>query len=570
MLKKRDLTFGKNDVTRSRSLPWRKIAALGIIWVGGTFLIAQVLYPSDKLLPLQSVDGMFLGGKNKADATAKLNEAYAAKPVDVYLGGTQKPVASPKLADTGMRVDNTERVKKMVYPWFLRVIPTSIFWASGGLTGTPVPIVTDKTDAFITEKLMKECQVAPVNATLKADGDKLVVVPGKNGGECDPVTVKKELTAIKPQLAAKTEAHVNVKELPFDISDAEAKQAAEQYMSQVANGVPLKINDQTTTIPAKDFYAWLDFEPADNTVKASVNAEKAKDYLLKNVTPRVAVAAGTATITTRDFAEISRTGGGDGRTLDLDATVKSLDSFLHGVPEYAQAITQSVPANITYVRTYSSSDDGINALLTNFAKDHKGTYGISYAELSGDRRRANYQGDKKFVTASTYKLFVAYSVLKRVESGQMSWDENSACFNKMITYSDNACAEMFLNKVGLKTVTSEINAMGLKDSNFTESGGPFTTANDLVTYLGTLEGGTMFSDTSKQRLVSAMLANVYRSGVPAGASGSVADKVGFMNGLLHDAAIVYSPKGTYVLAVMTDGSSWGTIADLTRELEKIR
>ena len=43
-----------------------------------------------------------------------------------------------------------------------------------------------------------------------------------------------------------------------------------------------------------------------------------------------------------------------------------------------------------------------------------------------------------------------------------------------------------------------------------------------------------------------------------------------MNGLLHDAAIVYSPKGTYVLAVMTDGSSWGTIADLTRELEKIR
>jgi hypothetical protein len=44
----------------------------------------------------------------------------------------------------------------------------------------------------------------------------------------------------------------------------------------------------------------------------------------------------------------------------------------------------------------------------------------------------------------------------------------------------------------------------------------------------------------------------------------VADKVGFMDGLLHDAAIVYGPNGTYVLAVMTDGSSWATIADLDK------
>lgn len=112
--------------------------------------------------------------------------------------------------------------------------------------------------------------------------------------------------------------------------------------------------------------------------------------------------------------------------------------------------------------------------------------------------------------------------------------------------------------------------MGLKNSNFTQSGGPFTTANDLVTFLGTLEGGTMFSSTSRERLISAMLNNVYRKGVPAGASGQVADKVGFMDGLLHDAAIVYSPKGTYVLAIMSDGSTWDNIAGLTRELEKLR
>jgi beta-lactamase class A len=67
-----------------------------------------------------------------------------------------------------------------------------------------------------------------------------------------------------------------------------------------------------------------------------------------------------------------------------------------------------------------------------------------------------------------------------------------------------------------------------------------------------------------------MKANVYRKGIPAGVQGTVADKVGFMNGLLHDAAIVYSPKGTYVIAVMTDGSSWATIADLARQIDTLR
>jgi hypothetical protein len=33
---------------------------------------------------------------------------------------------------------------------------------------------------------------------------------------------------------------------------------------------------------------------------------------------------------------------------------------------------------------------------------------------------------------------------------------------------------------------------------------------------------------------------------------------------------VYSPSGTYVLSVMTDGSSWGTIAELTRQIESWR
>lgn len=41
----------------------------------------------------------------------------------------------------------------------------------------------------------------------------------------------------------------------------------------------------------------------------------------------------------------------------------------------------------------------------------------------------------------------------------------------------------------------------------------------------------------------------------------MADKVGFLDGLLHDAAIVYSDKGDYSMVILTDGSSWDAIAE---------
>ena len=83
-------------------------------------------------------------------------------------------------------------------------------------------------------------------------------------------------------------------------------------------------------------------------------------------------------------------------------------------------------------------------------------------------------------------------------------------------------------------------------------------------------GQISLNQSSQNRLIDALKRNEFRQGVPAGATGQVADKVGFLNGLLHDAAIVYSPSGTYALSVMTDGSSWAKIAELTREIEKLR
>ena len=84
---------------------------------------------------------------------------------------------------------------------------------------------------------------------------------------------------------------------------------------------------------------------------------------------------------------------------------------------------KTVPAKVEYDRNYSSTEDGLNALLKHYAEDHPGTYGISFLEIDGKKRNASYNSNKQFVTASTYKLFVGYSVLRREQLAGWRWED---------------------------------------------------------------------------------------------------------------------------------------------------
>ena len=66
------------------------------------------------------------------------------------------------------------------------------------------------------------------------------------------------------------------------------------------------------------------------------------------------------------------------------------------------------------------------------------------------------------------------------------------------------------------------------------------------TVLKDFYSNSIVSPDSADQLFSLMETQVYREGIPAGigSDGVVQDKVGFMDGLLHDAAIVRSDKAT--------------------------
>ena len=548
---------------------WKKIGIIAGSSLVGLLLLIQLFYPSDRLPLYATIDGQSLGGKTTSEAVQVLNAAYANHTVAIYMGSSKTPVVSPKFSDMDIRVDNAARLESVSYPWYLRIIPTSLFWAGAGKTSEPTATFGNKFTTFIETKLMPDCKQDPVDASLKANGTKLEVVSAITGGSCEKDDVLASIKKVTPSLTEGSSVRVAREEQTPAVGDDIAKALAETLNSRLGKGITIDVLGGPVDVSASEVLGWLDFSTKDGEIVATVNSERAGDWLSKNIASKVAIAAGTSYIHTLDFTETSRVNGSTGRALDVGATVATIQSLVVGQSSTAAAVTKVVAPTEQYTRTYSASDTGLSALLANYAKDHTGTFGISMIELDGKKRRADYNGDKQFVTASTYKLFVAYSLLKQIDAGKRSWDSDSACFNKMISYSDNACAESFLNALGLKNVTNDIQAIGLKNSTFMKSGGPFTTANDLTLMLGMIATSQNYSSVNQQRLVAAMKANVYRNGIPAGVNGTVADKVGFLDGLLHDAAIVYGPNGTYVLAIMTDGSSWATIADLAKQIDTL-
>lgn len=558
---------------------WKKVTLVTAAAVMGGFVLVQLMYPGSRLLPFTTIDGQNVSAWKKADAAWQLNKKYADQEISIMYGSRKQPYQTPQPKQIGLTVTNENRLESSSYPWWLRLVPTSVLWGYAVVDySAPAYTRDDKALAdYVQKELGDSCNVAPKNASLTVKDGNLKIVPSAAGGKCDLAEVMKVLRNVRPNLPATPTVRIAVDETPAPITDTDAKAYKEKIERRLAGGIPLQVNGESYIVGKKDLYEWISFSENDRQIIARFSVDRAKEYFDEKIAPKVAKEPGVTKVTTLDFQEVSREDGPSGTRLDIDATLSQLAAFANNTSEVATVVTASVPARVVYTRNYSPTDKGLSALLENYAKDHPGRYGISLIELSGDRRRANFNGDMKFTTASTYKLYVAYSTLKRVESGKFTWGMDIAggrtldtCFNDMIIRSDNACAEALVDKIGYRPLTDDAQAAGAKTTSFVDMESYKTTANDLAFFAAALESGQLLTGDSRSRLLSAMRQNIYRQGIPAGAGGQVANKVGFLDGFLHDAAIVYAPTGTYALAIMTEDSSWAHIAELTREIEKLR
>lgn len=563
------------------SLHWKRVLIFG----GGGSLAAltlmQLLYPTDELLPFTSVEQVGLSGWSKADAIKVLDARYAQVPIAIYFGEASQPYQSPTPAEIGITISNQQRIDAIDYPWYLRIAPGSLFWAHLAVAGDGAPQVTrndQALNAYITKELGESCRVLPKNATLTVTDGNITVQKSQNGGTCSLTDVRAALTSTSPSLINLNRVTIPVEVVAPDVGDQTASDLSATIGAVVSKGIAVTAGAEVVMLPKEQLIGWLDFAVTEGALDFSFNSARANDYLQQQLAAKVAVAPGVTKIATYDFVETSRQDGPAGQTLDVPATLGGLKGFITGDVPTATAMTAPVAPSLQYDRSYSPTHVGLSALMQFYAESHPGTYAVALTELSGSYRRATYNGTLPFTTASTYKLFVAYSTLKRVEAGSWHWSDQiqggrdlSTCFDDMIVKSDNACAEALLTKVGYNAITAEARAIGCTSTSFLGNDGIKTTAGDLALLLAMVQSGQVLNQqSSRDRLIGAMKRNVYRQGIPRGVVGTVANKVGFLNALLNDAAIVYNPTGTYVLVVMTNGASWANIAELTRQIEALR
>lgn len=546
----------------------------------GVFLLIQLAYPSDRLLPWQQVDSLSVGGLTKHDTTQRLDTLYREQKLSVYFGDAKKPQLIPKLVEFGLNVDSAHRIESMQYSWYLRLVPTSFLWGHMLVTAQEPTFERDekKLGAYLQKHLGESCQVAPINATAKVVGNTISVVNEENGGTCKEADVKKSLATVQPNLTKPSNVRIDMEPIAAKLTKKDVQPIVSTLNTRLSKPVSLTYDGKVEAVDSATIRQWLTFSTEGDVFDVRFDTGKSDPYLQEKLSKAIERPAGVSKVATHDFVEVSRQDGQVGRKLDTAKTLDNLKSFLLGKAQNVPVGEAIVQPQIQYTRSYSNTDAGLSALMKNYAESHPGTYGVSLIELDGKRRRAAFNENQKFTTASTYKLYVAYSTLKRIESGEYKWSDQTSggrdlarCFDDMIVKSDNACAEALVARIGYGPITKDAQTIVSPNTTFLDKESYKTTASDLSTFMASLATGQIpLNSDSRSRFLDALKRNVYRQGIPAGAAGQVADKVGFLDGLLHDAAIVYSPSGTYVLSIMTDKSAWANIAELTREIEKLR
>lgn len=198
---------------------------------------------------------------------------------------------------------------------------------------------------------------------------------------------------------------------------------------------------------------------------------------------------------------------------------------------------------------------------------------VDVRELGVQERRAGYNSATQFYAASLYKLYVVGYLYERIEQGSL--DQNSvasngrsyaACIDAMILVSDNTCSEDIGNSVGWSKIQAYINAKGFTGTSV-NNGGIRATAAGASEFMERLYAGQLMNGDHTAHFLDLMKNQVYRSAIPAAMPGVVvADKVGFYGGSWHDSGIVYGPKSTYILSILTTGAGPTQIKDLAVQI----
>lgn len=567
---------------------WAPVVGVLVLAIVG-LIIFQIAQPANALPQGTVIDGQDLSGWDKDDAIEALNTAYGDVQTDIYFGDSEIPYTTAEARDVGISVDNSGRLENVSYPFWLRLIPSSYFWASS-LNSVGEPLYNynrSALDSFAADELGSDCQIEPRNATLILEDDLFTVVSAVPGGRCD-INEFKEAAGQAVVENGKISIRTSINETPAPLGDDIAQQLADELNHNLSAPMPIRAGGQTDRVPVATVRGWLTFRAvipegdAPPRLVVEVDKERLRRYLDGGIAGRVETKPGVTRVATTDFQVTSRREGTPGVLINLEETIKTIDEFIGRRGNAATVHTNPVPPTIEYTRTYTPTENGFRALIEQFAADNEGKIGIVYQELGGKRTHdtnaytAGAANEAVVMNGSGIEsTYLAFAAHKGIEEGSIQRTDriNGAqsveeCVTEAILNNDYACSQALLDKVGNAKVQQVMREAGLTSTSFTGEKNT-TTARDAATFTRKLIENDL-GIRNKSALETPMRNKSMREGFIRGSAGGQVTAFSGESDEGYSEAGYVTYRGRYYVSFISEGSDAATAAKLIQAIDKLR
>jgi beta-lactamase class A len=246
-------------------------------------------------------------------------------------------------------------------------------------------------------------------------------------------------------------------------------------------------------------------------------------------------------------------------------------------------------SGVTPMKTESVKEkpSGLKTVVDTALEGTKGTYRMVIRNL---KTGESYAADehKVFDAGSLYKLWVMATAYKQIQNGTLTEDqvlsEDIAVLNQkfsidpgnaeqtegiitltvhdalqqMITISHNYSAMLLTAKIRLSSVSTFLQENGFSESTVGINGGsPSSTPYDIALFLEKLYNGKLATQQYTDEMIGLLKNQQLNQGLPKylPVATDVANKTGEIDYLKHDAGIVYTDKGDYIIVVMSESDA---------------
>lgn len=216
--------------------------------------------------------------------------------------------------------------------------------------------------------------------------------------------------------------------------------------------------------------------------------------------------------------------------------------------------------------------EDLKATLEEMLSGYYGTWSIYVKDI--ENKEYLTINNTQMFSASLIKLYCAAAAFDLMDKGEMEETERiNSLMTQMISISDNdafnlmvaACSGTNSQVAGRPIIQAYIDAEGYRDTTLTSmllptryrapssSGRNYTTVEDCGLLLEKIYKGKCVNPEVSRKFLDLLFNQTHINKIPAGLPEGTrcANKTGDTDEFQHDAAIVYSPGGDYIIAIMS-------------------